>query len=84
MDERSWEGLLESAFAVLDELCDAGLGSRDVVRDSGTVSMMRMYHPVSRDIDPFLHDAQWLARLTPRLNGHVARWCATIRSRPIP
>ena len=31
-----------------------------------------MHHRVSKDIDLFLHDAQWLARLTPRLNDRVA------------
>ena len=34
--------------------------------------MMRMHHRLSKDIDLFLHDAQWLARLTPRLNDRVA------------
>lgn len=34
--------------------------------------MMRMHHRLSNDIDLFLHDAQWLARLTPRLNDLAA------------
>ena len=38
----------------------------------GTVLMMRMHHRLSNDIDLFLHDAQWLARLTPRLNDLAA------------
>jgi hypothetical protein len=38
----------------------------------GAVLMTRMHHRVSKDIDLFLHDAQWLARLTPRLNERVA------------
>jgi len=72
MDERSWEGLLGSAFAILDGLREAGLGSPDVVLGGGTVLMMRLRHRLSRDVDLFLHDAQWLARLTPRLNDRVA------------
>jgi Nucleotidyl transferase AbiEii toxin, Type IV TA system len=72
MHERSWETLLASAFGILDGLRDAGLGSPDVVLGGGTVLMMRMRHRLSRDIDLFLHDAQWLARLTPRLNDRVA------------
>ena len=42
------------------------------VLGGGTVLMMHMHHRLSRDIDLFLHDAQWLARLTPRLNDRVA------------
>ena len=72
MDERSWEGLLGSAFVILDGLREAGLGVPEVVLGGGTVLMMRMRHRLSRDIDLFLHDAQWLARLTPRLNDRVA------------
>ncbi len=34
--------------------------------------MMRMHHRLSKHVDLFLHDAQWLARLTPRLNDHLA------------
>jgi hypothetical protein len=34
--------------------------------------MMRMRHRLSRVIDLFLHDVQWLARLTPRLNDRIA------------
>jgi hypothetical protein len=72
MHERGWETLLDSAFGILDGLREAGLGSPDVVLGGGTVLMMRMRHRLSRDIDLFLHDAQWLARLTPRLNDRVA------------
>ncbi len=72
MDERSWEGLLGSALDILNGLREAGLGSPDVVLGGGTVLMMRMRHRLSRDVDLFLHDAQWLARLTPRLNDRIA------------
>ena len=34
--------------------------------------MMRMHHRVSKDVDVFLHDVQWLSWLTPRLNERVA------------
>jgi hypothetical protein len=72
MDERIWEGLLSTALAILDDLDARGLGSPEVVMGGGTVLMMRMHHRLSHDIDLFLHDAQWLARLTPRLNDQVA------------
>ncbi len=72
MDERSWEGLLKSALAILTDIREQGSGEPDLVMGGGTVLMMRMRHRLSRDIDLFLHDAQWLARLTPRLNDRIA------------
>jgi hypothetical protein len=72
MDERIWEGLLSTALVILDDIEAQGLGAPDVAMGGGTVLMMRMHHRVSKDIDLFLHDAQWLARLTPRLNDRVA------------
>jgi Nucleotidyl transferase AbiEii toxin, Type IV TA system len=42
------------------------------VLGGGTVLMMRLRHRLSKDIDLFLHDAQWLGLLTPRLNDGVA------------
>ena len=72
MDERSWEGLLSTALLILDDIEAQGSGAPDIVLGGGTVLMMRMRHRLSRDIDIFLHDAQWLPRLTPRLNDRVA------------
>ncbi len=72
MDERTWEGLLASALAILDDVSMQGVRAPDVVMSGGTVLMMRMHHRLSRDIDLFLQDAQWLGRLTPRLNDRVA------------
>ncbi len=72
MDERSWEGLLKSALAILDDLRQTGGDAPEVVLGGGTALMMRLHHRLSRDIDLFLHDVQWLARLTPRLNDAVA------------
>ncbi|MBV9288824.1 MAG: nucleotidyl transferase AbiEii/AbiGii toxin family protein [Hyphomicrobiales bacterium] len=72
MDERSWESLLKSALDILDSVHDPALGSPEVVMGGGTVLMMRMRHRLSRDIDLFLHDVQWLPRLTPRLNERIA------------
>ena len=72
MDAQAWQGLLASAVAILDGLEKAGDGAPEVVLGGGTVLMMRLHHRLSRDIDLFLHDAQWLARLTPRLNDRIA------------
>jgi hypothetical protein len=72
MDEDSWKGLLASALSILGELESRGMGAPDFVLGGGTVLMMRYRHRLSKDVDLFLHDAQWLAYLTPRLNDHVA------------
>jgi hypothetical protein len=72
MDGRSWEDLLATALAVIADIEARGAGALDLVLGGGTVLMMRMRHRLSKDIDIFLHDAQWLSRLTPRLNDRVA------------
>jgi hypothetical protein len=72
MDENSWRPLLSEALAILDDLRAQGFGAPDVVLGGGTVLMMRLNHRLSKDIDLFLHDAQWLGLLTPRLNDRVA------------
>jgi hypothetical protein len=72
MDERIWEGLLSAALAILDDLGARGVGAPEYVMGGGTVLMMRMHHRLSNDIELFLRDAQWFARLTPRLNDLAA------------
>jgi len=72
MDENSWKGLLASALSIFDDIERRGFGAPDVSLGGGTVLMMRYHHRLSKDVDLFLHDAQWLAYLTPRLNDHVA------------
>lgn len=72
MDENSWRPLLAEALAILDDLGAQGFGAPDLVLGGGTVLMMRLHHRLSKDIDLFLHDAQWLGLLTPRLNDRVA------------
>jgi len=68
----SWKQILASAVAIFDDLERKGLGSPDVVIGGGTVLMFRFEHRLSRDIDFFLHDVQWLSMLTPRLNDATA------------
>ena len=72
MDELIWKGLLSMALDILEDLEAPGLGAPEIAMGGGTVLMMRMHHRLSNDIGLFLHDAQWLARLTPRLNDRVA------------
>jgi hypothetical protein len=72
MDEGSWKPLLSEALALLDDLKGRGFGTPDLVLGGGTVLMMRLHHRLSKDVDLFMHDAQWLTLLTPRLNDAAA------------
>jgi Nucleotidyl transferase AbiEii toxin, Type IV TA system len=68
----SWKRILASAVAIFDDLERKGFGSPDVVMGGGTVLMFRFEHRLSKDIDFFMHDVQWLSLLTPRLNDTTA------------
>lgn len=66
---RVWEKLFEAALAILDAAHAAGAPARGWSFGGGTVLMRRHRHRVSRDVDIFVPDPQWLAYLTPRLNA---------------
>src|ERR1700676_4972301 len=68
----TWKHILASAVAIFDDLERRQGGSPDVVVGGGTVLMFRFEHRLSKDIDFFLHDVQWLSLLTPRLNDTTA------------
>lgn len=68
----SWKQILASALTIFDDLEKRGLGSPDVTIGGGTVLMFRFEHRLSKDIDFFMHDVQWLSLLTPRLNDTTA------------
>jgi predicted nucleotidyltransferase component of viral defense system len=68
----SWKEILASAVAIFADLEKKGFGSPDVVIGGGTVLMFRFEHRLSKDIDFFMHDVQWLSLLTPRLNDTTA------------
>lgn len=63
-----WEPLFGHALDILDA---AGRGGQRLVDWSfggGTVLMRRYLHRVSKDVDIFVPNPQWLGYLTPRLN----------------
>ena len=68
----SWKYILASAVALLDDAERRGFPPPDIVIGGGTVLMFRFEHRLSRDIDFFLHDVQWVTLLTPRLNDLAA------------
>lgn len=67
-----WKELLRDALRCLDSLGALGLAVPEWTFGGGTVLMLRYGHRLSRDVDIFLHDAQPLTALSPRLNEAVA------------
>lgn len=68
----SWKQILDSAVVIFDDLERKGFGRPDVTIGGGTVLMFRFDHRLSKDIDFFTHDVQWVSLMTPRLNDTVA------------
>jgi predicted nucleotidyltransferase component of viral defense system len=73
----TWKEILASAVEIFEDLEGKGFGMPDVVIGGGTVLMLRFEHRLSKDIDFFMHDAQWLSVLTPRLNDTTAAMTAS-------
>ena len=67
-DPDTWRSLLPVALRLVESLQDNGYGPLDFRMGGGTVLMFRWGHRVSKDIDLFIHDAQALAYMCPRLN----------------
>jgi predicted nucleotidyltransferase component of viral defense system len=78
----SWKQILASAVAIFEDLEGKGFGNPDVVIGGGTVLMFRFEHRLSKDIDFFMHDVQWLSLLAPRLNDTVAAMVADYVEQP--
>jgi hypothetical protein len=71
-DRNTWKLLLSRAITVL-RMTGARAGSLPTMTlGGGTVLMFRYEHRLSKDIDLFLHDAQWLSMFSPRLNDDIA------------
>ncbi len=63
-----WEKLFERALVLIDSVSAAGVTLDDWSFGGGTVLMRRHHHRVSKDIDIFVPDPQYLGYLSPRLN----------------
>lgn len=64
----AWRSLLSRALARLEAV---GLGREDWAWGGGTVLMLRNKHRLSRDIELFINDVQYLSYLSPRLSDHA-------------
>ena len=65
----NWEILLKLAHQFL---MSSGIPGDRWTMGGGTVLMLHYNHRVSRDIDIFFNDAQYITFLTPRINDAVA------------
>jgi hypothetical protein len=65
---RLWEALFARALEIIDSVGPAGIPPDDWSFGGGTVLMLRHRHRISKDVDIFVSDPQYLGFLTPRLN----------------
>ena len=64
-----WIGLLQQAFRLLDDIHSNGIKAPFWTFGGGTVLMLRYQHRMSKDIDIFVPDPQYLGFVSPRLSG---------------
>lgn len=67
-----WQELLPHALRIIDEIKKHGTGNPFWTFGGGTVLMLRYQHRVSKDIDIFVPDPQYLGFVTPRLSDVAA------------
>jgi nucleotidyltransferase AbiEii toxin of type IV toxin-antitoxin system len=65
---RVWEILFQRALVLIDDARAQGLPVDEWTFGGGTVLMRRHYHRLSKDVDIFINDPQFLGYLTPRLS----------------
>jgi hypothetical protein len=69
---QTWRELLSAAYTLFDDLEERGFPTPPFSLGGGTVLMFRFQHRLSKDIDFFGYDAQWISLLSPRLNETAA------------
>ena len=67
---------------IVDSVERSGQRFDDWSFGGGTVLMRRFRHRVSKDVDIFVPDPQYLGYVSPRLNDTAAKRSSTRRSRP--
>jgi hypothetical protein len=69
----AWESLLPRALTLIDEISRyGGVADPFWTLGGGTVLMLRYRHRLSKDIDIFVPDPQYLGYVTPRLSDTAA------------
>jgi len=67
-----WETLLPHALRIIEEIKKHGTSDPFWTFGGGTVLMLRYQHRLSKDIDIFVPDPQYLGFVTPRLSDVAA------------
>lgn len=67
-----WEQLLPHALKVIEDIKTHGIKNPFWTFGGGTVLMLRYQHRISKDIDIFVPDPQYLGFATPRLSDIAA------------
>lgn len=73
LPEGVWQTLLAHAFTLLDEIGRRGISDPFWTFGGGTALMLRHGHRLSKDIDIFVPDPQYLGFVSPRLSDAVER-----------
>jgi hypothetical protein len=68
LPEGIWQTLLPHAFTLIDEIARLGAPDPFWTFGGGTVLMLRHHHRMSKDIDIFVPDPQYLGFVSPRLS----------------
>lgn len=68
LPEGIWQTLLPHAFTLIDEIALRGIAEPFWTFGGGTVLMLRHQHRLSKDIDIFVPDPQYLGYVSPRLS----------------
>lgn len=67
-----WESLLRHVFILVDDIAKHGVPDPFWTFGGGTVLMLRYQHRLSKDVDIFVPDPQYLGFVTPRLSDVAA------------
>lgn len=73
LPEGVWKTLLAHAFTLVDEIARHGISDPFWTFGDGTVLMLRHGHRLSKDIDIFVPDPQYLGFVSPRLSDVAER-----------
>jgi hypothetical protein len=65
-DIRTWETLFQRALVLIDDARERGLPVDEWTFGGGTVLMRRHRHRLSKDIDIFINDPQFVGFFSPR------------------
>lgn len=69
----TWEVLFQRALVLIEDARSTGLPVDDWTFGGGTVLMRRYQHRLSKDVDIFINDPQFIGYLTPRLSPMRSR-----------